>query len=168
MPVNLNLNFRSKFNLNLLCRLDGSCGLLPWRHGADCQHLVVSTASASWGTQRARLTQASRCAAAQTPSAESQLELPTGQVEWISSMLTLAFTGQILVFTGLVLVKANKSPDWIIKIIEIKNYKIHFNFDFNSLCYSFVYVITVILPFITYYSIWWSSLNFHDLSYNSW
>ena len=62
-------------------------------------------------THRARLTQASRCAAARTASVESPLELPAGQVGQIRAMLALAFTAQVLAFTGPVLGKANKSPD---------------------------------------------------------
>ena len=48
-----------------------------------------------------------------TSSVESPRELPAGQDEWIRAMLTLASAGKLLVFTGLVLVRANKSPDWI-------------------------------------------------------
>ena len=121
LPVNLNLNFRSKFNLNLLqvCRLDGSCcpaAAAPPGRGSDCPYRVVSMTRASWVTQRAsNLKPAAvlrqQCSAAQTASVDSELSLdlncPPGKLTKVRVMrLTLAFT-------RLVLVKINKSPGGI-------------------------------------------------------
>ena len=96
LPVNLNLNFRSKFKLNLLCRLEQP---RPSGSGTAAQTAKferVSTTLARRVTQLssqwARLTQASRCAAAQTASVELQLEL-SARPGKLRAKLTLAFTG---------------------------------------------------------------------------
>ena len=113
LPVYLNLNFRSKFKLNLLCRLDVSCG-----PAAAAPPLRLPVSSGKYGP--CRLSDAkgqaassqpaadSRCAAAQTAaSVELSLDLnfPPCKLTEVRAMMTLAFTGQVLAFKGPVLVK---------------------------------------------------------------
>ena len=111
------LELPNKFKLNLLQFAASSCStaaaalLLLMLRCSDCQYWMVSTILTSWVTQGARLTQASSCN--QTASVESQQHL--SQLSEVRAMVTLAFTGQVLAFTKPILIKANKSPDWILR-----------------------------------------------------
>ena len=89
LPVNLNLTSEASSSSNCFAgpayaRARAAAARRPPRaRSSDCQSWVVSTTplAASRVTQRVRLTQAwaSRCAAAQTASVESPLELPALQ-----------------------------------------------------------------------------------------
>ena len=177
LPLNLNLNFQSKFKLSLLWRLDGSCG-----PAAAAPRLRLPVSSGKYGP--GSLSDGKGQAASSQPmrfgpwpdchQLSLYLKFPSGKFKLteVKAMLTLAFTGQVLAFKGPVLIKPIITrlnfeffEFFVFFEILIFYYYFHFHLNFYIRCVAHLYTL---LRIIAYYSIWWNSLNFHDFSYNSW
>ena len=144
------------FKVNLLCRLDGSCGPAA---AAPRRRLPVSSGKFGPG----RFSDAKGQAASSQPLRYGpdcrqcgvvavDLNFPQGKLTEVKTMLTVDFTGQVLAFKGPVLVEPIITR---LNFQFFENFKIffliYFNFKFylkfiHSLCYSFI-----LLPITAYY-----------------
>ena len=128
-------------------QLELPAGQVEWSKGhcSDCQYWVISMARASWLTRRARLTQASRCAAAQTAGVWSSQELPVGKLseDIADSSITRGSSGiQRTSYRKSQQITGSNFMEFRILIFLIF-FNINFNPNFlDSFFYSFIYFIT--------------------------